>query len=238
MTSRSDQPAPQLPGFAGRYLSFIRDTGIPLPLPDDTELLYPYEKEEVLRVMKEFYGRYYSDDRQRIYLIGINPGRFGAGVTGIPFTDPEALRSFCGIEHSLEGGRELSSRFIYDLIDHCGGPGEFYGRCFLTAFSPLGFTCEGKNRNYYDTPILMDHLSDWLVESFRRQIDLGAARGTAFSLGQGKNYKILKQMNEKHRFFKEIRPLPHPRWVMQYRRKREEEFLDLYKSELNKAYEL
>ncbi len=224
------------PGFAGRYLDFIRDTGIPLPLPDDTQLLYPYEQDEVFRVMKQFYTRFYGDEKKRVYLIGINPGRFGAGVTGIPFTDPEALESFCGIEHSLSGGRELSSRFIYDLIEYCGGTDEFYRRFFLTAFSPLGFTSGGRNRNYYDSPALMDHLSQWLVESFQRQIDLGAERRIAFSLGQGKNYRILNQMNEKHRFFKEIRPLPHPRWVMQYRRKREEEYLELYKNELNKAY--
>ena len=223
-------------GFAGRYLDFIRNTKIPLPLPDHTDLLYPYDEKEVIRVMREFYSRFYGDNSPRVYLIGINPGRFGAGVTGIPFTDPEALQSFCGIEHSLVGGRELSSRFIYDLIEYCGGVKKFYGRYFLTAFSPMGFTCENKNRNYYDSPVLMDHLSPWLVESFQRQIDLGAKKGTAFSLGQGKNYKILKQMNEKHHFFKEIRPLPHPRWVMQYRRKREEEFLELYKTELNKAY--
>jgi len=33
--------------------------------------------------------------------------------------------------------------------------------------------------------------------------------------------------------FEEVRPLPHPRWVMQYRLKRIDEFIDLYKDQLS-----
>lgn len=222
--------------FASRYLSFITDTGIPLPLPDSTALLYPYEGDEVARVMDLFYNKYYSDNNKRIFLIGINPGRLGCGVTGINFTDADALKDECGIECSFTGGRELSSRFIYEMINFMGGTDLFFSRFFLTALSPLGFTCEGKNRNYYDTPALMDHLKPWLVESFSRQLELGAERSVAFSLGKGKNFKILKALNGEFNFFDEILPLPHPRWVLQYKLKEKETFLNMYNDDLNDAY--
>ena len=50
---------------------------------------------------------------QRHLLLGINPGRFGGGVTGIPFTDPIRLQNVCGIENNFEKKQELSSVFIY-----------------------------------------------------------------------------------------------------------------------------
>ncbi len=223
--------------FAGRYIHFISNTEIPLPLPDNTELLYPYDNPETRRVMERYYSKYYGDKGKRIFLIGINPGRLGCGVTGINFTDAEALRTSCGIPNTLEGGRELSARFIYEMVEYCGGPDLFFSRFFLTALSPLGFTCEGKNRNYYDTTALMEHLRPWLVSSFKRQIDLGAHRRIAFSLGQGKNFKVLQELNREHGFFDEINPLPHPRWVLQYRSKEKEKFLEMYKENLNGALE-
>ena len=221
--------------FADRYLDFIRSTGIPLPLPDSTDLLYPYDSPETRKVMDLYYNRYYRDNRKRIFLVGINPGRLGCGVTGINFTDAEALRSDCGIPNSLEGGRELSARFVYEMIDHCGGPDFFLSRYFLTALSPLGFICGGKNRNYYDTPALLEHLKPWIVSSFRRQLELGADRRVAFSLGQGKNFKFLQELNREHHFFDVIKPLPHPRWVLQYRSKDKQIYLDMYRDELLNA---
>ncbi|MDC7232103.1 MAG: DUF4918 family protein [Spirochaetales bacterium] len=221
--------------FGSRYLSFIYNTGIPSPLPDQTDILDPYDGDEVRRVVSLFYSKYYSDNNRRIFLIGINPGRIGCGVTGINFTDAAALQEDCGISSTLPTTRELSARFIYEMIRHCGGTDLFFSRFFLTALSPLGFTHNGKNRNYYDTPDLMNALRPWLIETFSRQIELGADRRIAFSLGQGKNYKILQELNTAHGFFEEIRPLPHPRWVMQYRSREKESFLDLYKETLEAA---
>lgn len=218
--------------FSEKYYDFLEKLKITGPLPDETELLYPYDDPGVRQGVRSFFDRFYRDEAPRTFLIGINPGRFGGGVTGIAFTDPIHLADSCGIPNSFARTHELSSRFIYEMIAFMGGPEAFYRRFFLTALSPLGFTHKGKNRNYYDTPALWESLKPWIVATLRQQLDLGADRRRAFSLGQGKNYKILCELNREHGFFEEIRPLPHPRWVMQYRLKRKEEFLRLYKEEL------
>ena len=223
--------------FSEKYLAFLSSLKFDHPLPDQTDVIDPYDNREVQTVLRDFYSRYYSDNNARIFLIGINPGRFGAGITGIPFTDPINLERYCGIANGFQKKHELSSRFIYDLVEFMGGAEAFYSRYFLTALSPLGFTWQGKNRNYYDTPALLADLKPWIVKTFREQLDLGADRRVAFSLGQGKNYKILKELNREHAFFDEVKPLPHPRWVMQYRLKRKEEFLSLYREELQKTGE-
>ncbi len=59
--------------------------------PRGVEVLNPYLDDEVMKLCKIFYDKYYNDDRGRVFIVGINPGRFGAGITGIPFTDPVVL---------------------------------------------------------------------------------------------------------------------------------------------------
>ncbi|MBK7873113.1 MAG: DUF4918 family protein [Saprospiraceae bacterium] len=46
---------------------------------------------------------------------------------------------------------------------------------------------------------------------------------------------FFQKINEQYRFFEEIQVLPHPRWVMQYRRKSMKEFVSLYLEYLTKA---
>ncbi|WP_366903404.1 hypothetical protein [Hydrogenimonas sp.] len=42
------------------------------------------------------------------------------------------------------------------------------------------------------------------------------------SVGKGKNKAYLEKLNERCNFFDAIEALPHPRWVMQYQRKKKE----------------
>lgn len=179
----------------------------------------PYHDEEVIEACTTFYKKYYSDSFGRRLIIGINPGRFGAGVTGIPFTDPVRLEKNCNIPNSFEKRPELSSEFIYQLIDRMGGPDHFYAHYYIGAVSPLGFIKDGKNFNYYDSRELTHFLKKFIVQSLVSQVGLGINSRKCFCLGQGKNYEYLKQLNSELNLFSEIIPLPHPRWVMQYRRK-------------------
>ena len=221
--------------FYRAVLDFFDSLRPPPNLPEDVDILWPYDSPEVRRVIGAFYRKYYSDRTQRIFLVGINPGRFGAGVTGIGFTDPVRLAADCGIPHGISGGGELSSDFVYRVIAAFGGPEAFFGRFYLTALSPVGYLRDGRNLNYYDIKGLSEKLDSWMAESMGKQIAAGACRRTAFSMGQGANFRSMRAFNERHRFFDRIAPLPHPRWIMQYRRKRLDEFINLYVNTLKKA---
>lgn len=215
-------------------MSFYKNLKIPEGLPDGVGVLNPFTDEKVLKFNTLFYHKYYNDNFKRTYLIGINPGRFGAGVTGIPFTDPIRLQGVLGIENKLDKKSELSSKFIFDLIDYIGSPELFFGNFYFSSVSPLGFVKNGKNLNYYDQKDLQDQLEPFIVSSMQKQINsIDTNREVAFSLGQGKNFKYLEKLNKKHGFFKRIEPLPHPRWVMQYRLKKKQEFIDLYGEKLH-----
>ena len=44
----------------------------------------PYKNAETWAVASRFYEKFYSDRKPRAFIFGINPGRHGAGVTGVP----------------------------------------------------------------------------------------------------------------------------------------------------------
>ena len=217
-----------------KILAFYNNLEIPEGLPDGVEILNPFTNEKVLEFNRLFYNKYYSDQFDRTYLIGINPGRFGAGITGIPFTDPIRLQEILGVENDLDKKPELSSKYIYEVIENIGGLNSFFKSFYFTSVSPIGFVKEGKNLNYYDQKDLEEQLESFIVSSLQKQIgSIGTNLDVAFSLGQGKNFKYLDKLNQKHGFFDRIEPLPHPRWVMQYRLKRKMEFIDLYLKKLS-----
>lgn len=65
------------------YLSEL-EPPIDIELPDkNVHWLYPLKNLETRQCTEKFYEKYYSDNNQRILILGINPGRFGAGLTGI-----------------------------------------------------------------------------------------------------------------------------------------------------------
>lgn len=214
-------------------IEFVNHLTPPASVPDGIDVLDPYKDSQTMDVVIEFYNKFYSDNNSRILLIGINPGRFGGGTTGIPFTDPIFLDEMCGIKNQLEKRHELSSKFIYHMIDSFGGTELFYKKFFISAVSPLGFTRNGKNLNYYDDKELQNSWESFFVECMNQQMDFGANSSIAYSLGQGKNIAYLNYLNEKHHFFKEIKALPHPRWIMQYRLKKLDEFTQMYVNELS-----
>lgn len=202
-----------------------------LRLPAGVDWLMPFGDPEVRRCMSLFYDTYMRDSRARTYLLGINPGRFGAGVTGIPFTDPIRLDQL-GIRNAFPPKPELSSVFIYEMIDACGGPGEFYKRFYITSLSPLGLVRDGKNFNYYDDRELLSAIEPFLVANINTQLTFGANRDVVYCLGQGENLKHLQRLNAQHGWWKRVVPLPHPRWIMQYRLKSKIDYIRFYRDTL------
>ena len=196
--------------------------------PPGIETLFPFAEEATKQACTAFYKKYYSDINPRYCIIGINPGRFGGGVTGIPFTDPIRLQQDCGIINNWQKKQELSSVFVYEVIKAFGGPEAFYQKFYVTAVSPLGFTKDGKNLNYYDDKELAESIKPFAVDCLHQQLNWGLHRTTAFCLGDGKNFKFLSQLNQEHSFFEKIIPLPHPRFIMQYKLKEKEMYIGRY----------
>ena len=217
--------------FADKILTLYRSLQINAVLPDGVEVMNPYRNEEAFSYCSTFYRKFYNDNQSRTVILGINPGRFGGGLTGVPFTDPIKLEA-CGIPNSLQKKAELSADFIYMMIDSYGGPEQFYGHYFFSAASPLGFVKEGKNLNYYDIPALQKDVEPFIIDCIKRQLDFGINTEVAFCLGEGDNFKFLNKLNKQFNFFGSLEPLPHPRFIMQYRRKRIDEYIALYINKL------
>src|SRR5215218_4005597 len=138
------------PTQAEKILKFYQQMDASFPLAAGIEIMNPYTDPEAMVYVTQFYQRFYGDHQNRRIIFGINPGRFGAGVTGVPFTDPIRLANVCAIDNNFEKKAELSSLFIYEMIAGYGGPTVFFGNYFITALSPLGYIKAGRNLNYYD----------------------------------------------------------------------------------------
>lgn len=217
--------------FAQRAFRFYKRLVAPR-VPRGVIVMNPYTDARVRRHVRRFLDKYLDDDRPRTLVLGINPGRFGAGITGVTFTDPIALADKCGIPNDLQRLPELSSVFVYKVIERLGGPRKFYSRFFLTAACPLGFIRNGVNLNYYDDRALARAVTPFMVETIRRQIAMGGRADRAIVLGIGANLKFLTALNAEHGFFNELIPLEHPRWIMQYRRPELERYLEKYQEAL------
>ncbi|MBV9961414.1 MAG: DUF4918 family protein [Parafilimonas sp.] len=219
--------------FAERILDFLFNLKIPFKLPKDVEVLNAHQRKDVQQVCTSFYKKYYNDNKKRHALIGINPGRFGGGVTGIPFTDPIRLEKICSIKNDYQKKQELSSVFIYDMIEAFGGTSLFYKQFYFSAMSPLGFVKHEKNLNYYDDKLLLEKIQPFIVDCMNKQIAFGLNTDVCFCIGEGENFKYLQKLNATYNWFTKIETVAHPRFIMQYRVKSKQEFIQQYLEKLN-----
>lgn len=218
--------------FAVRAIKFFSRLHFQSRLPNNIIVMNPYQERVTIYIVEQFLKKFYDDNNPRTFLWGINPGRFGGGITGIPFTDPFALKHHLGITHHLIGKRELSSEFMYEMIDAFGGAQKFYSKFYINSLSPLGFTRLGRNFNFYDDAAFLKSITPFLIACIQAQIEFGANRDHAICLGTGKLYKVFSQLNDENGFFKTITPIEHPRFIMQYRRKEKNDFIEKYRQML------
>ncbi len=221
--------------FADHVLSFYKNLEISSTLPKGVVVLNPFCESVSFSFCSQFYKNFYDDKNERTLILGINPGRHGGGVTGVPFTDPIKLEQFCNIPNPYPKKAELSADFIYTMIENFGGPEKFYSKFYISAVSPLGFTMNGKNLNYYDIKELQLALRDFIIDCLKKQLVFGINRAVCYCLGEGENFKFLTRLNNEQHFFEKIIPLAHPRFIMQYRRKKVAEYVDDYVNKLSQA---
>ena len=207
-----------------------------LDVPDGVDVLDPFhgpDAGEVQRIVRTFHTKYYADDRPRLLMLGINPGRLGAGSTGLPFTDTKRCEADLGIP--VEGFRthEPSSDFFYRVVRAAGGAGAFYCRVYVHAICPFGFTRIGPtgrpvNLNYYDDKDLQGGITPFVHRWLKALVATGMRTDRVFCVGTGKNLAYLEKLNAKLGLFGNIVPLEHPRYVMQYKARMLDHYVDKY----------
>jgi hypothetical protein len=219
--------------FADKVINFNRHLQYPGKLPKGFRVINPYlDNPETMEVMQAFYHKYYNDTQQRRFILGINPSRHGAGVTGVPFTDTKRLESVCGIKMQSAYTHEISSVFMYDMIAEYGGAKEFYKHFYINSPFPLAIIRETKNdkwvnANYYDDPLLFEMVKDFMIESLKKHISLGLDTSEVFVLGK-KNTGFIQKLNKEVKLFDNLITLEHPRYIQQYKSKEKHLYIDKY----------
>jgi hypothetical protein len=228
--------------MADKLTAFYGSIKPPRHLPKGIEILFPQKDKQVRDLAKKFFNKYYDDHKQRSLMLGINPGRFGAGITGVNFTAPKQLKDACGIDHHLKLSSELSAEFVYEMIAAYGGVKRFYQDWFIGAVCPLGFTASPspskggvKNINYYDDKKLLAGVTPFIVDCINKQLAMGFNTERCICIGGEKNFKFLSRLNNEYKWFNEIVPLAHPRFILQYRRKQKDKYIHQYLSALRFA---
>lgn len=200
-------------------------------LPKGVGVLDPFNgpnAAEVRRIVTAFHRKYYSDEEPRTLMLGINPGRLGAGSTGLSFTDTKRCESDLGIPVNGLRTHEPSSDFFYRMVRAAGGADAFYRRVYVHAICPLGFVKDGVNLNYYDDKALEQAVTPFVENWLRTLVQCGMLSETVLIIGTGKNATYFSKLNERLRLFRRIIALEHPRYVMQYKARSLDLYIDKY----------
>lgn len=224
--------------FGDKVIEFNKQLHYSGKLPLGFQVINPYlDNPETMHVMGQFYQRFYGDPNPRRFILGINPSRHGAGVTGVPFTDTKRLESICGIKMNSAHTHEISSVFLYDVITEYGGATEFYHQFYINSPFPLAIvrqTPEGKwlNANYYDDRNLFEMVKDFMIETLKKHISLGLDTSEVFILGK-KNADFIHKLNQEAKLFERLTVLEHPRYIQQYKSREKQLYIDKYILTLN-----
>ena len=216
-----------------RIIAFNKGLQYTGKLPEGFAVLNPYlDNPETLQVMTSFYDKYYNDEVPRKFIIGINPSRHGAGVTGVPFTDTKHLENDCGIPMLSARTHEVSSVFVYDMIAQYGGVAAFYKDYYINSPFPLAIVrknAQGNwlNANYYDDPELFALTREYMIETLKKHIALGLDTHKVYVLGK-KNATFLDKLNKEASLFKKMIVLEHPRYIEQYKSKEKQLYIDKF----------
>lgn len=227
-----------MPTFADKVIAFNRNLYYSGEMPKGFQALNPYVyNPETFEVMEAFYRKFYYDNVPRKFIIGINPSRHGAGITGVPFTDTKRLEHICGIKMHSAHTHEISSVYLYDMIQEFGGPAVFYKQFYINSPFPLAIIRDKGNgnwvnANYYDDRKLFDMVKDFMIESLQKHFSLGLDNEKVYILGK-KNAVFLQKLNREANLFKEMVILEHPRYIQQYKSKEKDLYIDKYIRLLN-----
>ncbi len=203
---------------------------------DNYRIINPYSdsnKEQIKFITKKFYTKFYNDKNKRRLILGSNPARRASAVTGVPYEDAIHLQKETGIVIDKFYVNKSSSNFLYDVIDEYGGCEKFYSDFYMNFVFPLGIAKVGENgnevnANYYDIKQFEERIEKYIIESIKEILQFNIDTSICYCIGTGKNYEYLTKINRKYNFFREIIPLEHPRFIMQYNSKNKDLYLKKY----------
>ncbi|MEJ5960826.1 SMUG2 DNA glycosylase family protein [Pedobacter immunditicola] len=223
-----------------KIISFNKKINYTGKLPEGYGVLNPFgENSEAVLVMEKFYRKFYNDHHNRKFIIGINPSRHGAGLTGVPFTDTKRLDQVCGIQMQTVASHEISSVFMYDMIAQYGGVDKFYSRFYINSPFPLAIVKANHqdkllNANYYDDNTLFEMVKPFMTEMLKQQIEFGLITKKVYVLGK-RNALFLNKINKTEKLFGQLITLEHPRFIQQYKLRYKNEYIDKYLTLLDAA---
>lgn len=107
----------------------------------------------------------------------------------------------------------------------------------MHAICPLGFVKDGPNGsainlNYYDDKALEQAVTPFVEQWLRTLVKCGMRTDTVLCTGTGKNAAYFSKLNERLGLFDRIIALEHPRYVMQYKARSINAYIDKYLSAL------
>lgn len=196
------------------FLSLIGDLGICIP----SDFVNNGEG------IAAFWEKYYGNAVPRIMICGINPGRLGAGKTGIPFLDFASLSQLIPcIERQYS---ENSASFFFEVVKSFGAE-SFFKTFYVTNFSSVGFVKDGVNFNYHDLP---QAALETVERNFLAEIAI-VEPTHVISLGREVHLSVLKLLPSS---IDCSHYLPHPSWVAIYRSNERDYWVQRYKGVLAK----
>jgi hypothetical protein len=100
----------------------------------------------------EFNRVFYAEGEPKTVLCGINPGRLGAGKTGVPFMNFRSLSKL--LPGAPPDDTERSAQFFHEVVSHFGAQ-NFYRSFYVENVSWVGYSKERKNINFDALPVVM-----------------------------------------------------------------------------------
>jgi len=154
-------------------------------------------------VVTQFKQQFYKDGFPKTVLCGINPGRLGAGKTGIPFIDFASLSQMVRSVNCDES--ERSAKFFFDVVQEIGIE-KFYRNFYVTNISWVGYTNNNKNVNYYQLP---DDAKKFVYDMFQWEMQQ-VAPSTIISLSRVVKDTVDELFGNSH--IEINKHLPHPNY--------------------------
>ena len=179
------------------------DSGKIESLLEDTEISALLDFLNNWENIKIFNETYYHHSYPKTVLCGINPGRHGAGKTGIPFIDFSSLSTL--IDGVNRADTERSAQFFFDVVSEFGAS-KFYNSFYVTNVSWVGYISNNMNINYYRLP---EPVKDFVLKAFKYEIGIVSPK-VIISMGREVKITVNQLFNDTPIDVDNYLPHPYP----------------------------